>query len=188
VPGVSGTMWGMNLPLLLTAYQVNANPGLHQAVARLVASAAILFICWAVVLCGSMLLISRISGWSLLARRFRASDPWNGESWSWQSARFRGWCGYNNCLRVGANQQSLSLAVNKPFGMFHSPLLIPWHEIEVEMGKAFFGMFDMAQFRIGTDERVTVRIYGKLIGRIRQAAGAGWPLYRIDQVESQTRG
>jgi hypothetical protein len=178
----------MNLSLLLTAYQVNVNPGLHQALARLAAVAAILLVCWAGALLGSMLLISRLSGWSLLALRFRAAEPWSGASWSWQSGRFRGWCGYNNCLRVGANQQSLSLAVNKPFGLFHPALLIPWNEIEVETGKAFFGMYDMAQFRIGTEERVTVRIYGKLIGRVRQAAGPGWPLYHIEQVESQPQG
>ena len=135
-----------------------------------------------------MLLIRWLSGWSLLARRFRSTEPWYGELWSWQSARFRSWCGYNNCLRVGASPESLYLAVVMPFGLFHPALLIPWHEIEVETGKACFGLYDTAQFRIGTDERVTVRIYGKLVDRIRQAAGPGWPLYQIEQIESQTAG
>ena len=135
-----------------------------------------------------MLFISWISGWSLLARRFRATEPWRGESWRWQSARLRGWCGYNNCLRVGANPQLLSLSVIMPFGFFHSPLQIPWNEIEVEMGKACFGLYDTAQFRIGTQERVTVRIYGKLVNRVREAAGPGWPLYRQEQIASQSKG
>ena len=37
--------------------------------------------------------------------------PFCGESWGWQSARFRGWCSYNNCLTVGANPEGLYLAV-----------------------------------------------------------------------------
>jgi len=99
----------MKLQLLLAANPLNANPAVG-----LFLVAPILFLCSAVALVGSMILISRLSGWSLLARRFRATEPWTGELWSWQSARFRGWCGYNNCLRVGANPQSLSLSVIMP--------------------------------------------------------------------------
>ncbi len=76
----------------------------------------------------------------MLARRFRANEPFYGETWGWQSARFRGWCSYNNCLTVGANQEGLYLAVMLPFRLFLPPLLIPWQEIEVETGKMFFGL------------------------------------------------
>jgi hypothetical protein len=138
--------------------------------------------------CAIPIIISRVSGWSLLARRFRASEPWIGESWGWQSARFRGWCGYNNCLRIGADRQSLAVSMMWPFRLFHPALQIPWREVEVEMGKSFFGLYETAQFRIGTDERVTVRIYGKLVSRVRQAAGSEWPLYHLEQIESQTKG
>jgi hypothetical protein len=172
----------MKLQLLLAANPLNTNPGIGLLVVPL-----ILFLCSAVALVGSMILISKLSGWSLLARRFRASEPWTGELWSWQSARFRGWCGYNNCLRVGANPQWLSLSVIMPFGFFHSPLQIPWREIEVETGKACFGLYDTAQFRIGTEERVTVRIYGKLVDRVREAAGSSWPLYHQEQIASQLK-
>jgi hypothetical protein len=137
--------------------------------------------------CAGAFLTSRLSGWGRLARRFRASEPFAGESWSWQRARFRRWFGYNNCLTVGANQESFYLSILWPFRLFHPALLIPWREIEVEMGKAFFGLYETAQFRIGTQERVTVRIYGKLVSRVRQAAGPGWPLYRLEQIESQAK-
>jgi hypothetical protein len=170
----------MKLQLLLAANPLNANPAVG-----LFLVAPILFLCSAVALVGSMILISRLSGWSLLARRFRATEPWTGELWSWQSARFRGWCGYNNCLRVGANPQSLFLSVIMPFGFFHPQLVVPWREIEVETGKACFGLYDTAQLRIGTEERVTVRIYGKLVDRVREAAGPGWPLYHQEQIASQ---
>jgi hypothetical protein len=72
--------------------------------------------------------------------------------------------------------------------LFHPALLIPWREIEVETGKMFFGLRDTARFRIGTQERVTVRIYGKLVGRMRQAAGPGWPLYAVEQMEAPSKG
>lgn len=132
-------------------------------------------------------IISRISGWARLARRFRATEPFFGESWGWQSARFRWSCHYNNCLTVGASPETLYLAMMLPFRLFHPALVIPWREIEVETGKVFFGLYDMAQFRIGTEERVRVKIYGKLVNRVRQAAGSGWPLYQIEQMERQTR-
>ncbi len=135
-----------------------------------------------------MWIISRTSGWSLLARRFRADEPFCGETWGWQSARFRGWCSYNNCLNVGANPESLYLSIMLPFRLIQPSLLIPWRGIEVEKGKMFFGLYDTAQFRIGTEERVTVRIYGKLVDRVRLAAGPGWPLYQLEQMEGQRRG
>ncbi len=77
----------------------------------------------------------------------------------------------------------------QPFRLLflHPALLIPWREIEVETGKMFFGFYDTAQFRIGTEERITVKIYGKLVKRVRQAAGPGWPLYHTEQMEGQTR-
>lgn len=130
-------------------------------------------------------LISRMSGWALLARRFRASEPFQGESWGWQSGRFRGWCGYNNCLRVGASEEGLFLAVALPFRLFHPSLMIPWQEIEVGKGKIFFGLYETAEFRIGREERVSLRVYGKLVNRLRQAAGMGWPPYAVEQMEGQ---
>jgi hypothetical protein len=139
------------------------------------------------VICAVFLTISRLGGWALLGRRFRATEPCHGESWSWQSGQFRGWCNYNHCLTVGVNPEALYLSVQIPFRLFHPALLIPWREIEVETGKAFFGLYDTARFRMGTGERVTLRIYGKLVERVRQAAGVGWPLYNIEQMEARTR-
>ena len=132
------------------------------------------------------LVISRISGWARLAERFCATEPFVGESWNWQSARFRGWCSYNNSLKVGANRDGLYLAPMLPLRLFHPPLMIPWREIEVETGKVFFGFYDTARFRIGTEERVTMRIYGRLVNRVREAAGPGWPLYSLEQLPAQS--
>ena len=138
----------------------------------------------AIILTVGPFISSRLSGWNSLVRRFRANEPWSGESWGWQSMRFRGWWSYNHCLRVGATQESLYVSIFWLFRLFHPALVIPWREIEMETEKMFFGLFETAQLRIGSEERVNVRIYGKLVGRLRQAAGPGWPLY---QTEQQTR-
>lgn len=144
------------------------------------------------VLAGSLLyaiffVISQLGGWASLARRFKAEGPFIGERWNWQSAQFRGWCNYNNSLSIGANPNALYMAAIVPFRLFHPPLIIPWPEIEVETGKMFFGLCDTARFRIGIEERITVRVYGKLVDRLRHAAGPGWPLYYIEQLAAQNK-
>jgi hypothetical protein len=134
-----------------------------------------------------LLVISRISGWARLSERFGATEPFLGEIWNWQSARFRGWCNYNNSLKVGANLDGLYIAPMFTLRLFHPPLLIPWREIEVETGKLFFGYYDTVRFRLGTEERVTMRIYGKLVNRVREAAGPGWPLYSSEQLPARSK-
>ncbi len=130
-----------------------------------------------------MRIISVAGGWTLLARRFSTTDMFYGQTWGWQSAQFRGWCNYNHCLTVGANEQYLYLAVQMPLRFCHPSLMIPWHEIEVETGKCFFGLYDVARLRVGLQERVTIRVFGATVNRLRQAAGPGWPLYAIEQME-----
>ncbi len=135
-----------------------------------------------------MWVLSRLSGWDRLARRFRETGVFYGESWRWQSAQFRGWCGYNNCLTIGTSPEGLHIevmAVLIPFRLFHPPLTIPWNEIEVETGKVFFGLRDTARFRLGSEEQVAMRVYGKLVNQIREAAGPGWPLYQVEQMDTK---
>ncbi len=32
-----------------------------------------------------------------------------------------------------------------------------------------------------------MRIYGRLVNRVREAAGTGWPLYGIERMDEQTK-
>jgi len=125
--------------------------------------------------------MSRLSGWNKLAQRFRATEPCTGESWGWQSAVFRGWIQYKHHLTFGADMHGLSISIIRIFGFFHPPLRIPWSEVQVETKKKFFGLFETADFVLGNQERVRVRIYGKLVGRLREAAGPAWPLFQSEQ-------
>jgi len=125
--------------------------------------------------------MSRLSGWNRLAQRFAATGAWSGESWSWQTAIFRNWIQYKHCMIFGADTQSLSISMVRIFGFFHPPMRIPWSEIEVKTEKKFFGLIKTAEFVLGRQERVRVRIYGKLVARLREAAGPGWPLFHQEQ-------
>jgi hypothetical protein len=120
-------------------------------------------------------LISWWSGWALLARKFRAQEPFRGKRRWWISGRMRWLAGYHNCLVVGANLEGLYLALwFLPF--FHPPLFIPWTEIRVS-GEGLV-MFGGVRFELGNDLRLPVRLY-RLFGNIgddlKRDAGAGWP-------------
>jgi hypothetical protein len=118
--------------------------------------------------------ISWWSGWALLAREFRAPEPFRGKRRRWVSGRMRWLAGYHNCLVVGANPEGLYLSlVFLPF--FHPPLFIPWTEIQVSDRRLMFGGI---RFELGNDLHLPISLY-RLLGNIgddlQQDAGAGWP-------------
>jgi len=82
--------------------------------------------------------ISRWSGWALLARKFRLRSKFTGSRWRGQSGTMRRLCGYSGCLTVGANSEGLYLATLPLFPLFHPPLFIPWNEIAITKQNLFF--------------------------------------------------
>src|ERR1700737_4025492 len=76
-----------------------------------------------------------ISGWALLAKRFRSTGMLCGYSWPFRSARMRFLVQYRNCLSVGADESGLYVAVFPLFRFGHPPLLIPWSEVSVISGE-----------------------------------------------------
>lgn len=124
--------------------------------------------------CSIVFVISRISGWSLLARRFRLEFPFTATTWRWQSARMRWLANYNNCLTVGSDPSGLCLS---PFFLFrtgHPPLLVPWPEISIyRRRKVVF--VTLVELRLGREEQIPFTITETLAERLRGAAGAGWP-------------
>jgi len=124
--------------------------------------------------CGIILLIGQIGGWAVLARRFRLTLPFAGQSWGWQSARMRWSCNYGGCLRVGADPTGLYLATFFLFRAGHPPLLVPWPEVTVSRRKVLF--FTYVELRLGREEQIPFVINQKLAERVRGAAGASWPV------------
>jgi hypothetical protein len=82
---------------------------------------------------------SLLSGWFVLARRFRFGGTFDGPEWPFQSGSLNGLFGnYHNCLMIRANQEGLYLSVFPLFRFGHPPLFVPWHEITVTRTQFLF--------------------------------------------------
>jgi len=112
--------------------------------------------------------ISRVSGWNVLAQRFRYDGPWNGHLWKYRSARFRAFTNYNGCLNVGAGEHGLYLKPIWIVSYCHPPLLIPWHEITYRTEHSFFG--EVTILTLGSQEQVPCRVYRQLAVDLAAAA------------------
>lgn len=132
----------------------------------------VFFVClW----CGILFLISRLSGWAVLADRFCLNLPFAGPKWRWQSARMRYATNYGSCLTVGSDPTGLYLDIFPLWRIGHSPLLVPWSEISVRRrGKVLF--FCYVELALGRDAQIPFRISGALADRIQSAAGLNWPV------------
>ena len=75
--------------------------------------------------CSIVFVISFISEWNKLARRFRAQSKPSGHMFGMQRAIING-ANYNNCLTFGATNDGLYLSIFPLFAIGHAPLLIPW--------------------------------------------------------------
>jgi hypothetical protein len=118
-------------------------------------------------------LIALMSGWKLLALRFRTQPEFFGQKWSWQSAQMRYRTNYNNCLIVGADQAGLFIQPMIFFRFAHPPLLIPWNEISWHEAQVLWMRF--VELRLGRTEQVPFRIRASLAARIQAATGPSWP-------------
>jgi hypothetical protein len=119
-------------------------------------------------------LIAIASGWRILGRRFPAQQPFSAPVWKWQSARMRYLVGYNNCLKVGADQMGLFIRTMWGARTAHPPLYVPWNEISVtpEPGGV---MGPFVRFSLGRSEQIPFTVRKTLADKLHAAAGQGWP-------------
>ena len=73
-------------------------------------------------------LISRLSGWSRLAKNYRSTAPIEGESARMRTGRI-GPVTYHSCLSFRVSDEGLRIAVAFPLRLGHPPLYIPWDQI-----------------------------------------------------------
>src|SRR5688572_3377228 len=85
---------------------------------------------WAAV----VFLLSRMSGWSTLARTYGAREPFAGTLQRRCSGTL-GIVGYNKCLALGANELGLHISVPRIFAIGHPALFVPWSEIRASRKK-----------------------------------------------------
>jgi hypothetical protein len=140
------------------------------------ATAAVVFPIFFVTLwCTICFVLSRVSGWALLARRFRADSRFLGRSWGWQSARMRWLCNYNHCLTFGSEVSGLYMSIMFLFRLGSPPLLIPWTEVTVWRRRRIL-LFRFVELRLGSEEQVPLLLRANLADSLQSAAGSGWPV------------
>jgi hypothetical protein len=99
---------------------------------------------------GISFLISRIGGWSSLAKHYRDDQVRDlthlAEEVTWYRMRSvsMGISNYSSCVTLGASKTGLRLSVMFLFRVGHPPLFIPWSEFHSvrKKGILFFSMLD----------------------------------------------
>jgi hypothetical protein len=110
--------------------------------------------------CAVCFLISFLTGWFALARRFkRQADPY-GETKTagpfFYTVYMRWWSKYSSVIRLTAAGDALYASVLLPFRIGHPPLRIPWDEIRFGRAKFFFRTYLM--LTLGNEEKIPMRI------------------------------
>lgn len=124
------------------------------------------------------LAISFTGGWFTLSKLFRIRSPFDGTKWSYQSGQMRWIAGYRNCLTVGSSQDGLYLSTMFLFRFMHPPLLIPWPEITVRRKRLWF-LGESVTLGLGRDAQIPLTVRAELAQKLRNSAGAYWPVEEI---------
>jgi len=126
---------------------------------------------------GATYLSAAISGWKLLARRFRLQGEFYGQKWCFESAQMRYRTNYGSILTIGANSAGLFTKPIFVFRLWHPPLFVPWPEITARPKKILF--WNMVEYRLGREEQIPFRVHLRLAQKIQAAAmktGAPMPI------------
>jgi hypothetical protein len=135
-----------------------------------------LFIVFFVALwCLILFLISVVSGWHSLARRFRCTREFARDAWTFRSAYMRYLSHYGTCLSFGADSSGLYLSVFPIFRVGHPPLFIPWSEVTVTRGETGIPFFKRRKLLLGREESIPLSISVSLAENLQRAAGPAWP-------------
>jgi len=121
-------------------------------------------------------LISRMGGWSLLAKVYLAqAEILDGESWRFQSIQMRWGTNYGNCVTVRANPLGLGLSVLWFLRIAHPPLLIPWPDITIHrVGRSRF-FPPLIEFRFRSEPSIPIRVNNKLFSKIMGSSDKYYP-------------
>ena len=133
---------------------------------------AILFIgMWIIVISFAA---SFLSGWRDLARVYRASQPFSGERFHFQSCGMRWLTHYSGCITAGANPYGLYLSMFLPMRVGHPALFIPWTEISARtLG---LGLFGRVRLQFEKCPSVPMLISFRLADRLLRASGLRFQL------------
>ena len=126
-------------------------------------------------------MISLLSGWFSLSRRFRKQSAPYGETRSiglfFSTVKMRYWSNYSGVVRMTAADDALYLSVFFTIRAGHPPLRIPWNEVQFSRVRRFWRRFVV--LALGTEERVPFRISERMarklgiMGRIPETGNSG---------------
>jgi hypothetical protein len=109
-------------------------------------------------------LISIMSGWHSLSRRFKKQSEPYGEIKAvgpfFYSIYMRFWSHYSSVVRLTAASDGLYALVLFPFRIGHPPLRIPWNEIQFGRTKWFLRTYIV--LTLGNEEMIPMRISQRL--------------------------
>jgi hypothetical protein len=110
--------------------------------------------------CAICYLISLLTGWFALARRFRKRSQPYGETRTagpfFYTVYLRFWSHYSSVIRFTAASDALYLSVLTFFRVGHPPLRIPWDEIR--FGRTKFFLRPYIVLTLGSEEQIPMRI------------------------------
>ena len=149
---------------------LTTDPGFFQS------HPSLFIVYFAALWCFVTFLIAMISGWHTLASRFRSTDDFNGETWTFRTAYMRFFSHYGTILTFGADSSGLYMSIFPAFRIGHPPLLIPWSEITVIRGESGIPLFKRRKFLLGREESIPLSISVSLAESLQKAAGQSWPV------------
>jgi hypothetical protein len=117
---------------------------------------------------------SNASLWALLARAYRADDGLSCDHQRTMQTVILvggkvGWNSYNGIVTVGVTREGISLRLLPPFSLFHSPLLIPYREIQIEP-RRWYLIGKTSQLTLNAVSDVQVIVHDELLQWIESQA------------------
>ena len=122
--------------------------------------------------------MSLMSGWTELAKRFHFPGRFQGKYYRFQSAWLKS-VNFRGSLEMGMNDRGLYLVPMILFRLFHKPLLIPWAEIQAEPFRKFLFKGYCLTFRSfpGITMKINSRTFEEMKEHLNETEGfrnTGW--------------
>lgn len=118
--------------------------------------------------CAICFLVSLITGWFSLGRRFKREAGPYGETKTagplLYTVYMRFWSHYSSVVRLTSGSDALYASVIFPFRIGHPPLRIPWNEIQTGTKRYFFRNYIVLM--LGNEEKIPMRISERMARKL----------------------
>jgi len=127
---------------------------------------------------GIPLVFAPASGWTEIAKRFPARDGGQHYRVHFGFATFKGWIGFNGCMRVGSDSWGIAVGTNLLLPIGFKPFFIPWSAVESIVRTASSLGMTIYRIRIKGAPDIDFALRGAAFDAIAADAGAaGVPFF-----------